>query len=71
MSGSIEVEQHGQVINFIKGLAKQLQRELSDDIVRTGIVYFSDMAIIQKKLGKSVNNNSYLSCVMASGLAVW
>ncbi|KAK2165643.1 hypothetical protein LSH36_47g02029 [Paralvinella palmiformis] len=55
MSGSIEVEQHGEVINFIKGLAKQLQRELSDDTVRTSIVYFSDTAIIQKKLGTSSN----------------
>ena len=60
MSGSIEVEQHGHVINFIKGLAKQLQRELSDDTVRTSIVYFSDTAIIQKKLTRSVSY--YFAC---------
>ena len=57
MSGSVEVEQQGKVINFIKALAKQLQRELSDDTVRTSIVYFSDTTVIQSRLGSLVSGH--------------
>jgi hypothetical protein len=56
MSGSVEVEQQSTIIEFIKGLAKQVQRELSDDTVRTSIIYYSDTAIVQTNLGGSVSD---------------
>lgn len=47
-SGSVEVEQYINVINFVKDLVRQM--DLDSDLVRASIIYFSDDAGVQFKL---------------------
>ncbi len=50
-SGSVEVEQFGNVIRFIKDLVNQM--DIQSGLVRAGIVVYSDNAFVQSRLSTS------------------